>query len=40
LFLLVTHPRDAGKIGHQLNEFERRQLGPVDIKGIPSESRM
>jgi ubiquinone/menaquinone biosynthesis C-methylase UbiE len=26
LFLLVTHPRDAGKIGHELNEFERRQL--------------
>jgi SAM-dependent methyltransferase len=26
LFLLVTHPKDAGKIGHQLNEFEQRQL--------------
>jgi SAM-dependent methyltransferase len=26
LFLLVTHPKDAGKIGHQLNEFEERQL--------------
>jgi SAM-dependent methyltransferase len=26
LFLLVTHPKDASKIGHQLNEFERRQL--------------
>src|SRR5262249_35031857 len=26
LFLLVTHPRDARKTGHQLNEFERRQL--------------
>jgi cyclopropane fatty-acyl-phospholipid synthase-like methyltransferase len=26
LFLLVTHPKDASKIGHGLNEFERRQL--------------
>jgi SAM-dependent methyltransferase len=26
LFLLVTHPKDAGHIGHKLNEFERRQL--------------
>jgi len=26
LFLLVTHPKDASKIGHQLNEFEQRQL--------------
>jgi len=26
LFLLVTHPKDAGKIGHELNEFEQRQL--------------
>src|SRR5262245_42093969 len=26
LFLLVTHPRDAGNIGHALNEFEERQL--------------
>jgi ubiquinone/menaquinone biosynthesis C-methylase UbiE len=26
LFLLATHPRDAGKIGHELNEFESRQL--------------
>jgi hypothetical protein len=26
LFLLVTHPRDAGDIGHALNEFEERQL--------------
>jgi len=26
LFLLVTHPRDASKIGHRLNEFEQRQL--------------
>ena len=26
LFLLVTNPKDAGAIGHELNEFERRQL--------------
>ena len=26
LFLLVTHPKEARKIGHQLNEFEQRQL--------------
>jgi hypothetical protein len=26
LFFVVTHPRDAGDIGHALNEFERRQL--------------
>lgn len=26
LFLLATHPKDAGKIGHELNNFERRQL--------------
>ncbi len=26
LFLLVTRPKDAGKIGHELNQFERRQL--------------
>ena len=26
LFLLVTHPKEASKIGHELNEFERRQL--------------
>ena len=26
LFLLVTHPKDASKLGHQLNEFEQRQL--------------
>src|SRR2546422_822404 len=26
LFLLVTNPKDASKIGHELNEFERRQL--------------
>jgi SAM-dependent methyltransferase len=26
LFVLVTRPRDANKIGHQLNQFEERQL--------------
>ncbi len=26
LYLLVTHPKNACKIGHLLNEFERRQL--------------
>ena len=26
LFLLVTHPKDASNLGHQLNEFEERQL--------------
>jgi SAM-dependent methyltransferase len=26
LFLLVTHPKDARKIGYALNEFEKRQL--------------
>ncbi|MGD9896260.1 MAG: cyclopropane-fatty-acyl-phospholipid synthase family protein [Candidatus Methylacidiphilaceae bacterium] len=26
LFLLVTHPKDARKLGHELNEFEVRQL--------------
>ena len=26
LFLLATHPKDAGGIGHGLNEFEQRQL--------------
>ena len=26
LFLLVTQPRDASNIGHELNEFEQRQL--------------
>jgi SAM-dependent methyltransferase len=26
LFLLATSPKDASKIGHELNEFERRQL--------------
>jgi len=31
LFFLVTHPKDARSIGHQLNEFEQRQL----IEWIP-----
>ena len=26
LFLLASHPKDAAKIGHELNQFERRQL--------------
>ncbi|VVM05810.1 SAM-dependent methyltransferase [Methylacidimicrobium tartarophylax] len=26
LFLLVTHPKSADEIGHELNEFEQRQL--------------
>ena len=26
LFLLVTRPKDASKIGHELNQFEQRQL--------------
>ena len=26
LFLLATHPKDASAIGHDLNEFEKRQL--------------
>src|SRR5712672_223654 len=26
LFLLVTQPKDASKIGHELNQFEQRQL--------------
>ena len=26
LFLLVAQPKDASKIGHELNQFERRQL--------------
>jgi SAM-dependent methyltransferase len=26
LFLLVTHPKNASKIGHELNPFEQRQL--------------
>jgi integrase len=32
LFLLVTHPKDAGDIGHHLNEFEQRQL----VEWIPT----
>jgi SAM-dependent methyltransferase len=33
LFLLVTHPKDAGNIGRELNEFERRQLVEWTPKG-------
>jgi hypothetical protein len=33
LFFLVTHPRDAGDIGHALNEFEQRQLVEWTPKG-------
>jgi len=35
LFILVTHPRDASKIGHQLNQFEQRQL--VDWTPQPND---
>src|SRR5579871_410100 len=35
LFLLVTHPRDASRIGHELNEFEQRQL--VEWKPSPED---
>src|SRR5258708_19430661 len=30
LFLLVTQPKDASKIGHELNQFEQRQTDRVD----------
>jgi hypothetical protein len=33
LFVLVTNPKDAGKIGYELNEFERRQLVEWAPKG-------
>ena len=35
LFLLVTRPKDASKIGHQLNQFEQRQL--VDWTPQPND---
>lgn len=35
LFLLVTQPKDASKIGHQLNQFEQRQL--VDWTPQPND---
>ena len=31
LFLLATHPKEAGGIGHVLNEFEQRQL----VESVP-----
>jgi hypothetical protein len=44
LFLLVTRPRDANKIGHQLNQFEERQLvewtpKPIDFLKHDDEKR-
>jgi SAM-dependent methyltransferase len=44
LFLLVTRPRDAGKIGHQLNQFEQLQLvewtpKPIDFLKHDDEQR-
>ncbi len=44
LFLLATHPQDAGNIGHELNEFERRQLvewapRPADFLKHDDENR-
>ena len=44
LFLLVTHPRPACRIGHTLNEFEQRQLvewklGPDDFLKHDDEKR-
>jgi ubiquinone/menaquinone biosynthesis C-methylase UbiE len=44
LFLLVTRPKDAGKIGHELNEFEQRQLiewtpKPIDFLKHDDENR-
>jgi SAM-dependent methyltransferase len=35
LFLAVTHPKDAGKIGLRLNEFEQRQL--VEWTPLPDD---
>ena len=44
LFLLVTQPRDAAKIGHELNQFEQRQLiewtpQPIDFLKHDDEKR-
>jgi Mycolic acid cyclopropane synthetase len=44
LFLLVTQPKDAGKIGHELNQFEQRQLiewtpQPIDFLKHDDEKR-
>ena len=35
LFFLATHPKDAGGIGHVLNEFEQRQL----VEWVPQDRR-
>jgi ubiquinone/menaquinone biosynthesis C-methylase UbiE len=44
LFLLVTQPKDASKIGHELNQFEQRQLiewtpQPIDFLKHDDEKR-
>ena len=44
LFLLVTRPKDASKIGHELNQFEQRQLiewtpQPIDFLKHDDEKR-
>ncbi len=44
LFLLVTQPKDASKIGHELNQFEQRQLIewtplPIDFLKHDDEKR-
>src|SRR6476660_4982172 len=44
LFLLVTRPKDASKIGHELNQFEQRQLiewapQPIDFLKPEDEKR-
>jgi hypothetical protein len=36
LFLLVSQPKDASNIGHELNQFEQRQL----IEWTPQSSRL
>ena len=36
LFLLAAHPKDAAKIGHELNQFERRQL----VEWAPKAGRL
>src|SRR5262252_4538958 len=44
LFLLASTPKDASKIGHKLNEYERRQLAewapkPIDFLKHDDENR-
>ena len=44
LFLMVTQPKDASKIGHELNQFEQRQLiewapQPIDFLKHDDERR-